>query len=109
MDFCLLGDLAVWRGGREIRLGGQQRAVLAVLLYQANAVVSRLEIVRLAWGEDPPRTVNSLVADYVSRLRTAFRDAGAGEEVVRLVAREPGYLVEVDEGWVDWHRFRVLL
>ena len=111
MDFRLLGDVEVWRDGSQLPLGGKQRAVLAVLLHQANAVVARSEIIRLAWGGqagDTPRTVSDLVADYVSRLRTAFKNAGAADEV-RLTARAPGYAIEVAEEAVDWHRFRRLV
>jgi tetratricopeptide (TPR) repeat protein/DNA-binding SARP family transcriptional activator len=85
--------------------------VLAVLLFQPNTVVRRTEIVRLAWGDQAgaaPRTVDALVADYISRLRTAFRQAGVDHEV-RLTARQPGYLLEVDEETIDWHRFRRLV
>jgi tetratricopeptide (TPR) repeat protein len=110
MDFRLLGDVEVWWRGEQLPLGGKQRTVLAILLHQANAVVPRSDIIRLAWGDragDTPRTVCDLVADYVSRLRIAFRNAGA--EDVRLVARGPGYAIEVDEQAVDWHRFRRLV
>jgi len=112
VEFRLLGDVEVWHGDRQIALGSKQRAVLVVLLYQANTVVGRSEIIRLAWGsgpDDAPATIHGLVADYVSHLRTALRAAGAGDGQVRLVARQPGYLIQVDTATVDWHRFRALL
>jgi DNA-binding SARP family transcriptional activator/Flp pilus assembly protein TadD len=110
VDFRLLGQVEVWHDGHLLPLGPRQRAVLAVLLHRANSVVARSEIVRLAWGdrlEDRPATVDRMVADYVSHLRTAFREAGALGQV-RLVARRPGFAVEVDSQTVDWHRFRAL-
>ena len=51
MEFRLLGDVEARDDrGRVVALGARQRAVLAVLLYRANAVVPRAEIVRLVWG-----------------------------------------------------------
>jgi len=111
MEVLLLGDVEVRDdNGSLLALGSRQRAVLAVLLHRGNAVVARSEIVRLVWGaraEDWPVTVERLVADYVSHLRGAFALAGVGGGV-RLVARAPGFVAEVDPQVVDWHRFRVL-
>lgn len=111
VEFRLLGDVDVRQDGRRVVLGSKQRAVLAVLAFHANSVVSRPDLVRLAWGSgagDPPTTIDRLITDYVSRLRTAFRHAGVGGQA-RLVARPPGYLLEVDPAAVDWHRFRDLV
>ncbi|MET8154316.1 tetratricopeptide repeat protein [Actinoplanes sp. NPDC049668] len=111
VELRLLGDVDVRHDGRPVALGSKQRAVLAVLAFHANTVVSRADLVRLAWGGgagDPPVTIDRLVTDYVSRLRTAFRKAGFGDQV-RLVSRAPGYLLEVDPDVVDWHRFRDLV
>ncbi|MEV8510247.1 tetratricopeptide repeat protein [Actinoplanes sp. NPDC051475] len=110
-ELRLLGDVGAWYGGRPIGLSAQQRAVLAVLAFHANRVVSRPDLIRLAWGDaanGPPPTIDRLVTDYVSRLRTAFRQAGVGAQA-RLLTRPPGYLLEVDTAAVDWHRFRGLV
>jgi DNA-binding SARP family transcriptional activator/tetratricopeptide (TPR) repeat protein len=110
MEFRLLGDVQAWQDGQVLALGAKQRAVLAVLAYRVNRVVSRAEIARLVWGRSPdqrPSTVDRLIADYVSRLRTGLRAVGADEEV-RLVARQPGFALEADPARVDWHRFRAL-
>jgi DNA-binding SARP family transcriptional activator/tetratricopeptide (TPR) repeat protein len=107
----LLGDVEVWHAGRQISLGAKQRAVLAVLAFQANTVVDRSKIVRLAWGDDPdgpPVTIDRLVTDYVSRLRTTLREAGA-DEATRLITHQPGYVLETDPATVDWYRFRDLV
>jgi tetratricopeptide (TPR) repeat protein/DNA-binding SARP family transcriptional activator len=107
--FLLLGDVAADHDGRSLDLGGRQlRAVLATLLFHANTVVARSDVVRLAWGDDAPPTVNDLVTDYASVLRRAFRQAGVDGEVM-LTAKRPGYLLTVAEEKVDWHRFRQLV
>jgi DNA-binding SARP family transcriptional activator len=77
VEFRLLGDVKAWHGDRRLVLGQRERAVLAVLSFRANTVVSRSEIVRLAWGNDVPATIDRLVTAYVSRLRGALREAGA--------------------------------
>src|SRR2546426_5524209 len=99
MDFRLLGDVEVRADdGSLLALGAKQRAVLAVLLYRANAVVARSEIVRLVWGpraEDWPVTVERMIADYVSHLRGAITKADTGRGVL-LVARSPGFVAQLD-------------
>jgi len=51
MDVRLLGDVEVRDAdGSLVGLGSRQRAVLTVLLYRANAVVARSEIVRFGVG-----------------------------------------------------------
>src|SRR5215475_7031438 len=109
MEFRLLGDVEVCDSrGLVLPLGSRQRAVLAVLLYRANAVVPRSELIRLVWGpqeQDWPATVEQLVTDYVSHLRGPLDRIGAR---VRLVARTPGFVAELDAQLVDWHRFRGL-
>ncbi len=105
MDFGLLGDVTARQNGDAVQLNRQQRAVLAVLLFRANTVVSRVDIARLAWGPQPgdtPRTIDDLIVSYVSRLRTAFQEAGGD---VELTARPPGFLLAVAAETVDWHRF----
>src|SRR5262249_13030616 len=58
--------------------------------------------------DGPPVTIDRLVTDYVSRLRTTLREAGA-DETTRLTAHQPGYVLETDAAAVDWHRFRDLV
>lgn len=111
LEFRLLGDTGLWSDHRRVVLGARQGAVLAVLAFHANTVVSRPDLVRLVWGNaagDTPATVDRLTTDYVSRLRSVLRTAGADERV-RLVARSPGYLMHVDPACVDWHQFRDLV
>jgi tetratricopeptide (TPR) repeat protein len=109
MDFGLLGDVTARQNGQPLALTRKQRAVLAVLLHRANSIVSRTDIARLAWGAQPgdtPRSIDKLVGDYVSRLRTAFQKAGIGAV---FAARSPGYQLTVDAETVDWHRFGQLV
>ena len=90
-------------GGESIPLGGaRQRAVLAVLLTHAGEVVSGDRLIDELWGDDPPETAANVLQGYVSHLRKALgRDA--------IATRDPGYVVEVEPGQLDLHRFEALV
>ena len=107
-EFGILGPLEVSRGGRMVPLGGpRQRAVLALLLLEANRVVSLDRLAEDVWGGHPPEGWVTTVQIYVSHLRQALepgRARGAAGEV--LVTRNPGYLLRVDRERLDAVRFQ---
>ena len=111
MEFRILGPVEVSAGGTLVRLGGsKQRALLAILLINANQVVSTGRLVELLWGEDPPETSLNTLQVYVSHLRKLLepdRPVGAPNRV--LVSRSPGYLLSVDEAELDLARFERLV
>ena len=77
MDFRILGPLEVRDGDREVRLrGGKQRALLALLLVNANRTLAIDRIVDELWGEDVPESAPKMVQIYVSKLA---QGAGAGD------------------------------
>jgi YVTN family beta-propeller protein len=101
--FRILGPLAVRADGREIALGGPKpRALLAMLLLQANEPVGRDRLIEGLWGERPPASAGHNLDDYVSRLRKAL---GAD----RIERQAPGYLLRVELGELDLARFEALL
>jgi DNA-binding SARP family transcriptional activator len=101
-DFRILGPLEVTADAGPIALGGQkQRALLALLLLEANRVVSVDRILDALWGEQPPRTAVTSLQNLVSQLRKAL-----GAEV--LETRMPGYRLRVLPGELDADRFREL-
>src|SRR5436190_22758126 len=54
-EFGILGPLQVCRAGRAVPLGGpRQRAVLALLLLEANRVVSMDRLAEDVWAGHPP-------------------------------------------------------
>src|SRR6266849_7154274 len=98
-QFSLLGPLFVSSDGTPIALGGQKRrALLAVLLLDANSVVSRDRLIAALWGEDPPETARNTIQVYISQLRKLLPD-GALETV------PPGYRLAIDPETVDLFRF----
>ncbi len=103
MNYGVLGPLEVRDGDQRLELGGgKQRAVLALLLLNANEVVSVDRLVQGLWGDTPPATASSTVQVYVSRLR---RTLGPG----RIETRPPGYLIRAGAGELDLDRFEELV
>ena len=102
MEFRILGPLEVLSDGQAVDLGGaKQRALLAVLLLDANNVVSNDRLIDALWEDDPPETAQKALQVYVSGLRKLL-----GKE--RVQTRSPGYLLRVGEGELDLDRFRRL-
>ena len=94
LEFRALGPFEVLRGNDPIELGShKQRMLLALLLINANRVVSRDRITEALWGEDASDKENALWV-YVSRLRTVLEPerTGRGESTL-LITKEPGYML----------------
>jgi DNA-binding SARP family transcriptional activator len=103
MEFRLLGPLEVRDGDRAVALGGvKQRALLALLLVNANRVVARERLIDELWGEEPPKTALASLQVYVARFRKLL-PPGA------LVTRSPGYVLEVEPAALDLTRFEQLV
>ena len=101
-EFRLLGPLEALRKGVPLELGGlKQRALLALLLLNANEVVSRDRLIEDLWGEHPPKDAPHTVQVFVSRLRKSL---GAGV----IETRAPGYVVRADTDELDLARFEGL-
>jgi DNA-binding SARP family transcriptional activator len=102
MEFRLLGPLEVLDEGRPLELGGaKQRALMALLLLNANRVVSRDRLIDALWEEEPTATAQKALQVYVSQLRKLV-----GKD--RLQTRPPGYLLRVEPEEIDLGRFQLL-
>ena len=84
-------------------LGGpRQRAVLALLLLEANRVVSMDRLAEDVWGGDPPEGWVTTLQTYVFHLRRALEpDRARGAAGGVLVTRGRGYLLRVDREHLD--------
>ncbi|MGN6430361.1 MAG: BTAD domain-containing putative transcriptional regulator [Gaiellaceae bacterium] len=103
LEFRILGPLEVIEDGNPFQLSGQkQRALLALLLLEANRVVSTDRIVDALWGEEPPRTAATSLQNFVSQLRKLL---GADT----LVTKPPGYQLRLEPAQFDLDRFRGLV
>jgi DNA-binding SARP family transcriptional activator len=103
LEFRILGPLEVEREGTPVEItGGRQRAVLALLLLEANRVVPTERLVDRLWGEEPPPTAVTSLHNAVSQLRKLL-----GAET--LETRAPGYVLRADPESLDLTRFERLL
>src|ERR1700741_3708776 len=94
MDFRLLGPVEVRADGEPVALGGpRQRALLAVLLLNANRVVSRDALIEQL-GHD----TRHALANQISRLRKALPEE-------RLSTTAAGHSLRVARGELDVDTF----
>src|SRR5262245_25568161 len=130
MQFRILGPLEVEEAGRPVAVGaGKQRALLAVLLLNANDVVAAERLIDELWDGTTPDSARKALHVYVSRLRKALggdristsgrgyrlgggpaeRDLGRFERIVRRgrVLRDRGELALASatfgEALALWH------
>jgi DNA-binding SARP family transcriptional activator/DNA-binding beta-propeller fold protein YncE len=103
IDFRILGPLEAAQGERLLPLGtGRQRTLLAILLLNANEVVSSDRLVDGLWGERPPETAGKALQNHVSQLRKLL-----GHDA--LVTAPPGYALRIDPLQIDATRFERLV
>ncbi|MFC3896811.1 BTAD domain-containing putative transcriptional regulator [Lentzea rhizosphaerae] len=100
----VLGQVELRVDGRLVEIGhARQRCVLAVLLVEANRVVTTEQLLDRVWADRLPYKARQVASNYVSRLRRLL----AGE--VPIVRQGGGYVLQVDPEAVDLHRFRRLV
>jgi len=107
LGLALLGPLQVVRSGTPVPLGGrQQKAILAMLLLEANAVVSLDRLADGVWGERVPRGSVTTIQTYVSHLREVLepdRPRGAAGQL--LETTQGGYRLRTDGVVLDTVEF----
>lgn len=107
MQYGILGSIEARRGDEPIDLGGPRpRALLALLLINANSVVSTDRIVDELWGESTGKDPQNALWVTISRLRGAL-DPGRPKrsDGTVLVTQQPGYMLSVDAEDIDAARF----
>jgi DNA-binding SARP family transcriptional activator/ABC-type branched-subunit amino acid transport system substrate-binding protein/streptogramin lyase len=101
MEARILGPLEVFVEGQRIEIrGGKQRELLAVLLVNANEIVTPDRLIDDLWGASPPPTAAKTLQAHVSRLRAAL-----GSSSDALETHGHGYRLRV-EGELDAETFR---
>src|SRR5438128_2398800 len=93
MQFKILGPLEVWADGASLDITApRQRAVLAILLIEANRVVSLDHLIDRLYNGEPPRHAIGSVQAYVSHLRRLLEPNRPPRAPPRvLVSRPSGY------------------
>src|SRR4051794_31461815 len=111
MEFRILGPLEVLEEGRPVSLGGpKQRSLLALLLLNANVVVPSEQLLEELWRDNQPASGMTALQVRVSQLRRALEhEGGDAQGGSLLVTRAPGYVLRVERGQLDVHRFEDLV
>ena len=108
MEFRLLGPVEIVRDGTVVTLASErQRALLAMLLLEANRFVSTRRLVDLLW-DDPPRSALGNLRTYAAGIRTLLGDR-IGDAGRLSVRRGVGYRIEVTPDELDMTRFHRLV
>ena len=102
LEYRVLGPLEATVDGQSVVLGPpRNRALLVLLLAQANQVVPSTRLIDELWGEDPAPSAANILQGAVSQLRKALgRNA--------IDTRGTGYAVRVEPDQLDVHRFERL-
>src|SRR5262245_10511493 len=110
LEFGVLGPLEVLRGTESLTpSAAKQRALLALLLLNANTVVSTDRLIDELWGADAPATAPSALQVHVSQLRRVLEAKRAQRDSYEVViTRPPGYLLRVAPDQLDLQRFERL-
>lgn len=110
MDIGLLGTLKVELSGEPVvPTAGKPRTVLALLASRPDRLVPVDALIEEAWGEYPPRSVQTTLQTYVLQLRgciaAALGDRQHGDLPLGtksiLVTEPGGYLLDTQGGVVD--------
>ena len=107
MRFNVLGPLEIGVAGDPVRIASfKQRSLLAVLLMNANQIVSTDRLIDDLWGDEAGKDRQNALWVHLSNLRKAL-DPDRGDDGV-LLTRPPGYLLRVQDGMVDATEFERL-
>src|SRR5262252_3052750 len=104
----LLGTLAVHdEAGRPVRIGGHRvRMLLILLALDAGRVVPTYSLIERLWEDEPPANAGNSLQSLVSRLRSALREAGPGDQVIE--SHPAGYRLALAPDEVDAVAFEAL-
>ena len=103
LEFRILGPLEAVDDAGPIRLGGpKQRATLAILLLNANRVVSVERLADALYSGAAPVTAVTQIQRQISELRKALGSTSGIE------TRSPGYVIRLAHDQLDLYRFERL-
>ena len=104
VQFGVLGPLQMSVDGTSVPLGTpKQRAVLAVLIINANRPVGVDTLINAAWDGRPPDGARATLHAYISNLRRLM--SGAGIDRTVLASAPPGYRLAITDDQQDLGRF----
>ncbi|MFJ5882049.1 AfsR/SARP family transcriptional regulator [Kitasatospora cineracea] len=104
----LLGTVELSPGGQPLPIGSRKTQILlACLALDLNRPLSIVSLTDRLWDDHPPRTAVGTLHSYISKLRTALReanelDAASGWPPVELASRSGTYTLRAETDQVDW-------
>jgi len=102
MQFEVLGELMVLRGGAPLELSGPMvTRLLAALLVDAPGGVERDVLIERLWGHRPPATARSALQVHTGHLRRALEPDHRGGSWSVLRTTVNGYALKIDRAWID--------
>ena len=106
MKYCVLGPVEVADGEHGVSIKqAKERKLLAILLLNANTVVSVDRLLELMWGENQPASGLKALHYHVAKLRDALRPGRKGTDGTGIQTRSPGYVLVVADDELDSDRF----
>jgi SARP family transcriptional regulator, regulator of embCAB operon len=101
--YSLLGDLRISDGDSDHTPTARRvRSVLALLLVNANSVVTPEGLIEELWGEFPPVRAGGTLQTYIYQIRKLLADCKHRRRGAdRLITRTSGYVLEVATDDVD--------
>ncbi|GAA3819928.1 BTAD domain-containing putative transcriptional regulator [Sphaerisporangium flaviroseum] len=106
MEFRILGPLEVIADAERLDVGGaRQRITLAILMLDANRLVTVDRLAEAIYGEQLPPTARAQVQICISSLRRLFAAHGAPDTIA---THSRGYILRVGDGQLDAQRFEAL-
>jgi predicted ATPase/DNA-binding SARP family transcriptional activator len=103
LDFRVLGGIELERRGQAVPIGGPKpRLALALLATRRGSVVSTDRLCEELWGSDLPADPLGVLQSHLSRLRRALRPEA------EIIARPPGYVLQIPDEVIDAGRFEQL-
>ncbi|MFF1613814.1 BTAD domain-containing putative transcriptional regulator [Amycolatopsis sp. NPDC058278] len=104
MRVRLLGPVEAVVGGVPVSISGlRRRAVLAVLALHGEGIAGTSWLIEAVWGERAGGVSSNTLQSHVSSLRRVLGDRNA------IVARSPGYLLDLGPGTTDVTEARQLV
>ncbi|MGI9621691.1 MAG: BTAD domain-containing putative transcriptional regulator [Acidimicrobiales bacterium] len=106
--FNVLGSVTVTVDDTTVDLGTpKERQLLAVLLVDANTIVSQDRVIDALWPDRPPAKPLSSLRAYLSHLRKALSSADLSRDTI--VNDGDGYRLQIDATTIDALQFEQLL
>ncbi len=109
--FSILGPIQAAMGESILDLGSpKQRAVLALLLVNANQPMTADQMIDALWGESPPASATATLQAYISNLRKVLEPDRVRRGPASILQKNgAGYQISVEDDRLDSLQFERLV